>query len=204
MVATESKVWRGWFVAGGLLYFAGGAQHPQGEMVEMLADPVWARGHATSLVGLICMTLGLLAFRRVRIQPAALDKWLRLGIVALALEAVEMAVHTAAYVDAAALAVGDATPVLTTHIWLATIIYPIFGIVFGGMVLAGVRTRALGSPWILPIGLVGAVAHGVVMPLSHGLGVEAARGLFPIAAVTISLWFVLAGAWPTRRADVPA
>ncbi len=199
MDTPGSKVWRGWLIAGGLLYFAGGSQHPAGDMVDMLADPIWVRGHAMSLVGLICLCVGLVALRRARVQPDALDRWLKLAVVALALESAEMAIHTISNVDAAALAAGDPTPVLTTHLWLATIVYPFFGFVLGGLVLTGARTRALASPWVLPIGMAGALAHGIVMPLVLLLQMDGAAILFPIAAICISLWFVLAGVWPIRR-----
>jgi hypothetical protein len=208
MTLPGSRTWRWLFVAGGVLYFAGGAQHPQGTMAEMLANAVWVRGHATILVGLILMTLGLIAFRRSQAPAKSLDRWLFLAILATAFEAIEMAVHTAANVDSAALIAGQSTPVLTAHLWLATIVYPIFGVVLAGLVIAGVRNRELGSRWIMPLGLLGAAAHGVVMPLVHILEIGAAGILFPIAALSISIWFILAGLWrlpsPQVRDDLSA
>jgi hypothetical protein len=132
-----------------------------------------------------------------------MDRWLGFGILVTALEVIEMAVHTVAYVDGHALAAGHSTPVLTTHLWLATLIYPIFGVVMLGMISAAQRDRALGSPWFNWIGAIGAVAHGIVMPLLSFFEFMPARVLFPIAALTLSLWFVLAGVWPARRVGVP-
>jgi hypothetical protein len=195
MNVKASRWWRVLFVTGGVIYFAGGSQHPRGAMAEMLMDPVWVPSHATVLLGIILMTAGLIAFRRSRAPSVSLDRWLAAAILVTALEAVEMAVHAMANVDGAAFAAGGSTPVLTSHLWLATIVYPAFGIVFAALVLAGVRTRELGSRWIAPIGLLGALAHGIVMPLVYLLDIGEATVLFPIAALCIALWFVLAGLW---------
>ncbi|MBA2290827.1 MAG: hypothetical protein H0W15_00065 [Gemmatimonadales bacterium] len=110
-----------------------------------------------------------------------------------------MAVHTVAYVDAEALAAGMSTPIATTHFRLATLIYPLFGIALFGLVLAGMQTRELGSVWISWLGFIGAVAHGVVMLLVFPLGIGDAAILFPVAAVTIAAWFILAGVWKRRE-----
>jgi len=50
------------------------------------------------------------------------------AIGGVALEAVEMAFHTVAAVDHANLVAGRPTPVLTTHLWMAVAIYPLFGV----------------------------------------------------------------------------
>jgi hypothetical protein len=171
-------------------------------MVEMLADPIWVRGHGMIVVGIVLMTVGLINFRRSQGPSEKLDRWLRIAVVVTALEALEMAIHTIANVDAAALAAGESTPVLTTHLWLATLIYPIFGVVFACLIIAGLRNRELGSKWIAPIGLIGAAAHGVVMPLIYLLEIGAAAILFPIAALCISIWFILAGLWPAPQRTV--
>ena len=127
MNVTGSRAWRWLFMAGGLVYFAGSLQHPRGTMVEMLADPAWVRGHATIAVGIILMIAGLVTFRRSRSHSTQLGHWLRIAVIVSALEAVEMTIHTVANVDATALANGVSTPVLTTHLWLATLVYPLFG-----------------------------------------------------------------------------
>ena len=200
MNVTGSRAWRWLFMAGGLVYFAGSLQHPRGTMVEMLADPVWVRGHATIVVGIILMIAGLVTFRRSRSHSTQLGHWLRIAVIVSALEAVEMTIHTVANVDATALANGVSTPVLTTHLWLATLVYPLFGVVFACLIVAGLRNGELGSKWIAPIGLAGAVAHGVVMPLVLMFEIASATILFPIAALGISFWFVLAGLWFPRQA----
>lgn len=202
----RSRVWRALFVAGGVLYFVGSFHHPRGMMSDMLVDPAWVPAHAAVFVGLAAMTVGLVAFRRSRPTSAALGRWLEVTIVLAVLETLEMGVHTIAYVDAdalprGALTAGFATPVLTVHMWLATLVYTPFAMALIGLVWVGQRERSLGSPWIGWIGILGAAAHGAVMWVVIVLEIGEAWFLFPVGALAFSLWFVLAGLWPTRQPD---
>ncbi|MDQ3068173.1 MAG: hypothetical protein M3R55_00410 [Acidobacteriota bacterium] len=201
MIVGRSRIWRALFVVGGVLYLGGSAQHPRGTMAEMMAAPAWVPGHTTVFAGLLVLTLGLVLFRRTVRASASMDRWLRFSIVATALEAVEMAVHTVAYVDVDALTHGHATPVLTSHLWLATAIYPLFAVSLIGLIWHGQREGSLGSSWIAWIGMLGAVAHGIVMWLVYIFEVFWAPILFPVAAILLSLWFVLAGVWPSKMRD---
>lgn len=194
----RSRAWRAAFVVGGLLYL-GGVQHPHGRMVDMLSDPAWVRAHVTILAGLLALGGGLAAFRREVNGSPALRRWLGFAIVMTLLEVVEMAVHTVAFVDAGALAAGGPTPVLTTHLWMATLVYTPYAIALIGVIWLGQREGVLGSPWIGWIGMFGAAAHGVVMWLAIVLRIGPAGILFPLA-LTLGIWFVLAGLWPDRRA----
>lgn len=204
MESSRSVLWRALFVAGGLLYFVGAFNHPRGmTMADMLVDPAWIPSHAGVFVGVLLMTMGLISFRRSAPISARTDRWLLATIVLSVLETIEMGLHTMAYVDADALAPGAleaglSTPVLTLHLWSAILVYTPFAIALIGLILTGQRERALGSPWIGWLGIVGAAAHGSVMWLAIVLGVPGTGILFPVAALAISLWFVLAGVWPTR------
>lgn len=172
----------------------------------MLVDPAWIPSHAAVFVGILLMTVGLVSFRRsVRTSPT-MDRWLLFAIVLAVLETFEMGLHTMAYVDAGALPRGAramqgglSTPVLTIHLWLATLVYTPFAIALIGLIWIGQRERSLGSPWIGWVGIIGAAAHGAVMWLVIVLNVPGAGILFPIGALSLSLWFVLAGVWPTRQ-----
>lgn len=201
MIFTRSSRWRAPFVIGGLLYLWGSSQHPRGTMAEMMAAPAWVPGHTTVFVALLVLTLGLVLLRRTGSASASMDRWLRFAVVTTALEAVEMGVHTLAYVDGEALALGHSTPVLTLHLWLATLVYPLFAVSLIGLIRLGQRTGVLGSPWITWIGMFGAVAHGIVMSLVFIFEIGWGPVLFPVAAVFLSLWFVLAGIWPSRLRD---
>lgn len=205
MTLNPSRVWRVLFVVGGLFYSVGAFFHPRGAtMTDMLADPTWIPAHAAVLIGFSLVTMGLVSFQRsVPVSPA-MARWLRATLVLAVLQIIEMGLHTMAYVDAGALAPGDlhgglSTPVLTTHIWLSTLAFTPFAVAFLGLIWTGTRDRVLGSPWILWLGAIGAVAYGTVMWLAIVLRIDGAGVLFPVAHLAVPLWFVLAGVWPERQ-----
>ncbi len=86
-------------------------------------------------------------------------------MIGTALQVIEMVMHTVSVVDHANLVAGRATPVLTTHLGLAVVFYPIFAVTIVGLILAGMRDRSLGSPWIGWLGILGVAAHGAAAPL---------------------------------------
>ena len=205
MKLDSSRSWRALFVMGGLLYFVGAFFHPRGAtMGDMLVDPVWIPAHAAVFVGFSLVTVGLVYFRRsVPVSPT-MKRWLLATIVLAVLQVIEMGLHTMAYVDAGALAPGAfhgglSTPVLTTHIWLSTLAFTPFAVAFLGLIWTGTRERVLGSPWILWLGAIGAVAYGTVMWLVFIFRIDGAGILFPVAHLAVPLWFILAGVWPTRQ-----
>jgi hypothetical protein len=192
--------WRALFVAGGALVIAGGSMHPGGNMAQMLADPKWLPGHVMQALGFLTLCAGLALFRRDPALPRRTRWWAGAACVMMALDTLEMSVHSLAYVDAAAaptgaLVVGMSTPVLLTHLWMATIIGPISGFVLIALIWVGMRERSLGSPWIGWLGMLGAATHLAVMPLVFVMGWVQFRILFPMI-VFLALWFILAGVWP--------
>jgi hypothetical protein len=200
--------WRALFVGGGLLYLIGAFNHPRGmTMADMLVDPAWIPSHAAVFAGTLLVTLGLVSYRRSRPSSPTMHRWLGATVVLAVLETIEMGLHTMAYVDAGALTPGTltgglSTPILTLHVWLATLVYTPFAVALFGLIRVGQRERSLGSPWIGWLGILGAAAHGSVLWLVIVLHVPGTGILFPIAALAMSLWFVLAGLWTTR--PVPA
>ena len=203
MTTTRFKPWRPLFVLGGVLLIAGGTMHPSGNMAEMLADPKWLPGHALQALGFLTMCAGLALFRRDRALPDRTRWWAGAAAVMMALETLEMTVHASAFMDTAAAPavlreVSTATPLLFTHLWMATFIGPVSGIVLIALIWVGMRERSLGSPWIGWIGMFGAAAHAAVMPLLFVMGILEAGILFPMV-VFLALWFILAGVWPRRK-----
>jgi len=195
--------WRALFVLGGALVIAGGSMHPGGSMAQMLADPKWLPGHVMQALGFLSLCAGLALFRRVPSLPLRTRWWAGAASVMMALETLEMTVHTLAYVDAAAaptgeLVVGMATPVLLTHLWMATVVGPISGVVLIALIWVGMRERWLGSPWIGWLGMLGSLAHLAVMPLVFVMGWVQFGILFPMV-VFLALWFILAGVWPRKK-----
>jgi hypothetical protein len=124
---------------------------------------------------------------------------LRLACVGSALQALEMFIHAIAYVDLASLRAGASTPVLSTHLFMTPLLYPVFAATTIALIVRGAQYRAIGSWWIAPIGIVGAAAHGLAGLLVGGFEVMWARVLF-IGIAPAGLWLLLAGVLPAKTA----
>ena len=198
MANLRSDLWRPFFVLAGVLIVTGGMQHPRGRMVEMLAHPDWVMSHTLLLLGFLTLLAGLVLYRRSVALPARSARWLRFALVGTALQAVEMVFHTVSVMDGEHLAAGHATPILSTHLVLAVILYPVFGATMIGFIVATARDRTLASPWISWLGVLGAAAHGASAPLVVGLKIPQAGILFPMLML-LALWLVLAALWPIRK-----
>lgn len=196
MIAGQFDRWRPLFILAGGLVLAGGPRHPGGTMVEMLGNPEWIPAHTLMLAGFLSLVLGLVAFSRDALTPT-MRRWARLGIAGAAVQAAEMALHTAAAVDHANLMAGRATPILSAHLALAVVAYPVFAATIIGFIVASARERAMGSQWIVWIGVLGALGHGIAAPLAVLTGVPWARLLFP-AVIGLAIWLILAGLLPRR------
>lgn len=163
--------------------------HPGGTMAEMLADANWLPSHVLVLAGFIAMAAGLWAFGAAVPLPARSRRWCRLALGATILQSIEMAFHTAAMVDHHNLVTGAATPILSTHLVLAVILYPVFAIAVTGFIVVAARDGVL-RWWAGAIGIAGAIGHGLSAPLVVGLNIEAARVLFP-TIVLIAIWLLI-------------
>lgn len=170
-------------------------------MAQMLAHPDWILSHVLVLAGFAALLAALLLMRGVVPVPPRTATWLRLAIAATALQTVENVLHTLAYVDHGSLVAGHSTPVLSAHLFLSVIAYPLFAAAFIGLIVAGARDGVLGSWWIAWIGIVGTAAHGLAAPLVVAAGAERFRILFPGIALA-ALWMVIAALWPARAAAV--
>lgn len=194
----NDRVWRILFGLGGVVMTSGGPLHPRGEtMHAMLIDPNWVPAHVAQLAGYTLIGLGASRFRRVMPHTPAMQRWSGLAVVALALQAVEMAVHLASKLDADKLGAGLATPILTTHLALATVIYPLFAIVMIGLVVTGARHRELGNPWMAWLGVLGLLGHGLAGLLVAGFGIGWATIGFPMAML-FALWACIASLMKSR------
>ena len=189
--------WRVGFFAGAVLILIGGPQHPNGTMEEMLANPSWVPGHTLVTGGFVAILIGLLLLQREVVLPPRTARWVRLAIIGTTLQVIEMVLHTAAVVDRFNLAAGASTPVLTTHLTLAIVFYPLFAASIIGLIVVAAGEGVLGSRWISIVGMIGALAHGIAAPLVAGLNIERARSLFP-GVVLLALWFLAASLWPSR------
>lgn len=190
--------WRAAFIAAGVLISWGGSMHPGGTMEEMLADPQWLSGHMLVFAGFAAMTAALWALR-ARV-PASLRRVVTIALIGAALQSLEMLVHAIANVDLEHLRMGMSTPVLTTHLVMTQVIYPVFAATTVGFIVATARAREVGSPWVAWIGVAGAVMHGLAGGLVPFLEVGWARALFP-GVVLLALWMIVAGLWRTPLAS---
>lgn len=181
--------WRIGFLVAAAGILAGGPMHPGGTMAEMLADANWLPSHALVLTGFIAMAAGLWAFAATVPLPARSGRWCRLAIGGTILQAIEMAFHTAAMLDHHNLVSGSSTPILTTHLVMSVILYPLFAITLTGFIVAAARDGVL-RWWAGIIGIAGAIGHGLSAPLVVGLNIGAARVLFP-TMVLIAIWMAI-------------
>ncbi len=198
MPDLRHSLWRGCFLLAAACILTGGPQHPGGSMAQMLAHPKWVISHVLVLGGFLALLAGLALYGRGSVLRERTQRWRRIAIIGTVLQAVEMVFHTASYVDQGHLVAGEPTPVLTIHLVLAFILYPVFGVALAGFILATARERTLASPWIAWLGLIGVVAHGAAPPLVIGFGWTWARIFFPMVML-FALWLVLAAVWPLRR-----
>jgi hypothetical protein len=191
--------WRVCFLLAGGAILAGGPLHPDGTMADMLADPNWLPSHALMTLGFVMMWAGLVLWGRTPANAPRVRAWLRPAVAATMLQAIDMALHTAAMVDHDRLVAGLATPVLTMHLWMTAVVYPVFGAMVVAFLVAAGRDRALGSWWIAWLGIIGAAGHGAAGPLVVVWEIPWATALFPLI-VLVGLWMILAACWPARAA----
>jgi len=203
MSLNRSSVWRPFFALSALLIMTGGPMHPRGNMAEMLGHHNWVLSHSLMLGGFLSLLFGLILYNRGVAAPERTRRWVRLAAIGTALQAIEMAFHTASVVDHDNLIAARATPVLTTHMWLAVALYPIFAVLIIGLIVAGARDRSLGSPWISWLGILGAVAHGAAASLTVAFHIGWAPVLFPFLLL-LALWLLLAALWPSRSVALTA
>ncbi|HEY0038267.1 MAG TPA: hypothetical protein VGB66_16325 [Longimicrobium sp.] len=199
MSKVRFQPWRLFLLLGAVGILAGGPRHPGGTMAEMLAHPDWVLSHVLVLAGYISLLVALVVFRRVGGFGSGTTKWARLAVLGTALMVIEAIFHTAAVVDHANLMAGRGTPILSIHLALSVIIYPVFAITMIGFMLTGARERVIGSRWITWMGIAGAAMHGLSTPLVVGLGDERFRFLFP-GVVLFALWELIAAVLPARAA----
>jgi nitrate reductase NapE component len=194
--------WRICFLIAAAGILTGGPRHPQGTIEEMIGHPDWLLSHVLVLIGFVGLLAGLMLYARSGPLPDATRRWTRIAIIGTALQVVEMIFHTAAMVDHGNAVAGRATPILTTHLVLALLLYPVFAVTIIGFIVATAREHTIGSRWIAWIGVLGAAAHGAAPPLVLGVD-ERFRILFPMIAI-FALWTLLAALWPVRAAVLTA
>jgi hypothetical protein len=199
---------RAGFVLAGATLLSGGALHPAGEegagfqqnMASMLAGDTWVLSHALTLVSSLLLLGALIVGRREPAFRDAAGRILPVAIFGIAVWSVEALFHLLAVVDLEAYRTGGSTPVLSTHLALAVVGYPL-----GNFPLAVLALR-LAPRWPLlarPVawlGALGAVLFGVSAPLVVLSQNPGYSFLFPAGAMPLALWLLVAGLVALRPA----
>ena len=188
--------WRLALLASGAALLAGGPMHPDSdasgsireELATMTGDDMWVPGHTLVVAGTVLLVVGLWMARRRQVWPRTVDRPLAVAVVALSLYAVETVFHLAAVVDTHALHHGHAAPVAFTHLGLAAVLYPVSGLAV--VYLAATLFRIQGGlrRAVAAFGVVGGLAHAVVVPLTFLSPDTEFTPLFAVAGVMLALW----------------
>ncbi len=193
-------LWPWALTAGGVLFLIGGPLHPGNDSslpeaqatAEFIGAATWIPSHALILAGAIGYLIGLFGLARspMPLSPGA-RKAAWVAAVGAVLFAVEGVFHLGAFLDEEAALAGNATPVLSTHLALSLVVYPLFS--FAVAALAVLSRRELTHPVVGIIGAIGAITFGVAPALVGLAGIEALAVLFPIGGVLMALWFTVVG-----------
>src|SRR2546425_324021 len=162
------RTWRPTLALAGILLLIGGPLHPKADTTKsfvestalMLANPNWPVAHALMLASYIVLLLAFVGAAHRSDIPNSVRRILRFAQVGAALSVAEMIFHLAAVVDRSSLMAGGPTPVLTTHMTLAVVAYPMLGLSVAALAFQGATTRSLGGWAIGWLGVLGGLAHG--------------------------------------------
>lgn len=197
---TAAGLWPWAFATGGVLFLIGGLLHPSGDSTlpepqataAFIGAPTWIPSHAFIVAGTIGFMIGLFALARSPMPlPTAARRAAWVAAVGAVLLSIEGVFHLAAFADQDAALAGAATPILSTHMAMSLIVYPLF--TFAVAALAVLSGRTLTHPVVGIIGAFAAVAFGVAPALVGLAGIEALAVLFPIGGILMALWFIVAG-----------
>jgi hypothetical protein len=147
------------------------------------------------LAGFVLLTAALHGFWRGVARAPRMRRWAGLAFLATAVQTIELVFHLFSFLDVEQLTAGGATPILSTHLALALVVYPVFAVLVSGAIVVGARTGELGRAWFAPLGVAGAVAHGLAPLLVLTFEIEWARILFPMVML-FALWTVLVALMP--------
>jgi hypothetical protein len=202
-LVTERVFRIAFLVAGGCL-LVGGPLHPRPDTLlsfdestaRMLANPGWGPSHALQLVAFAAMVVGAMALVGTPSTPLRVRQVARAVAAASVVATLEMTFHLAAMTEADALRAGASTPLVTTHMRLALVAYPAFGLTVAALAIAGRRTLA--RIWLVPVGVVGGLTHAIAGPLVVLTRDQRYSPLF-IGGAALALWIVGAGMFGLRR-----
>jgi len=197
---STTGLWPWALAAGGVLFLIGGPLHPSSDSslpesqatAEFIGAATWVPSHALILLAAVGYLIGLFGLARSPMPlSTAARRSARVAAAGGVLLAVESIFHLGAFLDEDAALAGNATPILSTHLALSLVVYPIF--TFAVAALAVLSRDALTHPVVGIIGAIGAIAFGLAPALVGAAGIETLAVLFPIGGVIMALWFTVVG-----------
>ncbi len=197
-VSRLDRVAGAFLLLGGVAFFAGGATHPGdtgdgskiSQLHEMLVDSMWYPSHALLLAAMACFATAILAIRLWGGLDAGTAKVTNVVSVIAVIATLGMTLHLLAATEAAAIADGDKTFFYHLHTWNETIVDPLWGLGIAALAVAGGRTRTLGNPITLVLGLVGGLAFALASATIAFT--DRFDALFPFASL-LGIWGVVVG-----------
>ncbi len=193
--------WRPFVAAGGALIFVGGGMHPDAvendlplreNFASMMAAGGWVPGHSIMAVGAALLVIGVVLARRQNAWPLP-GPLLTITVVAVVANFAELIVHTAVIVDEDRLRAGETGVLTAAHLVGLVTAYPLYGITVAvvALRLAGSWTRPF---WVIAaVGVIGGLCHAISAPLALITENSDYEFLFPVAGVTVSLWWIVVG-----------
>ncbi|RPF39228.1 hypothetical protein [Streptomyces sp. TLI_185] len=191
-------------VVAGVAFFAGGAIHPgdsgEGSKVsqlhDMMVDSMWYPSHALLLTAMACFAAAILAFRRRGGRVSGMATVTGIVSVIAVVATIGMTLHLFAALGADGIAGGEKTFVYHVQTWNETIVDSLWGLGIAVLAVAGGRTRTLGNPVTLALGLVGGLAFALASATIAFT--DRFDALFPLASL-IGIWAVVVGLMMSPR-----
>jgi hypothetical protein len=199
-------------LAGGAIFFLGGALHPKDDPAGITLDEhlhvmyendIWYPSHALILVGTVLMAAALVAL--VRGGALARDRTVHVAgavaAVTASLGTVAAFLHLIMAIEVDRIGAGQSTPLTDVNSVVETIVAPAFGLSIAALAVVGARTGTIGTR----VGAVLAVIGGVGFALAGGtfLLTDALDPLFPLAGL-IGAWAAITGVSLLRTSRTPA
>ena len=195
---------------GGALLFAAGPLHPdpqtyeglEAAMLSQLRQESWLVSHALLLVSYGLIAAGLVGLARRWPGADAARPFLVVAAVGAVGGVVEMVPHLAAVAEADALAAGAATPILATHLALATVVYPVMGLPLAAFALLAGWRGGLGARMAAAVGAIGALFHALAPPIIVLSRDPSVAPLFT-GITLMSIWLIAVALRPGLLTTVP-
>jgi len=203
----------GWtLLAGGVIFFVGGAMHPEEDppgvtlkehLRLMYKDGNWYPGHALILVGMVLIATALIALARsdeLRRVPSVHISAV-VASYASSVGAFAAFLHLIMATEADKIAANQSTPLTNLNLVVETIATPVFALSIAAFATIGALTGVIGNRLAAVLAVVGGV--GYALAGSTFVWTDALDPLFPLAG-HIGLWAIVTAISLLRSARTTA